>query len=45
MELLRPRNALIENTLTLFYLKTVIRCLPSAAAEFQFAIKNMLRKT
>jgi len=44
MKLWRPRNRIIGNTLTLFYLKTVIRRLPSAAAEFQFAIKNMLRK-
>jgi hypothetical protein len=49
MKLWRPRNRIIGNTSTLFYLKTVIRHLPSAAAaaaaEFQFAIKNMLQKT
>jgi len=40
MKLWRPRNKIIGNTLTLFYLKVVIRCLASAAAEFQFAIKH-----
>jgi hypothetical protein len=45
MELWRPRNRIIGNTLTLFYMKIVIRRIPSAAAEFQFAIRNMLRKT
>jgi len=39
MKLWRPRNRIIGNTLTLFYLKIVIRCLASAA-EFQFAIKH-----
>jgi hypothetical protein len=40
MKLWRPRNRIIGNTLVLFYLKTVIWHLASAAAEFQFAIKH-----
>jgi maltose-binding protein MalE len=44
MKLWRPRNRIIGNALTLFYQKTVIKCLPSAAAEFLFAIKKHAKK-
>jgi hypothetical protein len=45
MKTWRPRNRIIGNTLTLFYLKTVIRHLAStAAAKFQFAIKTCSEK-